>query len=141
MHGLLKRFELIDGFLVEHPQIDAEHKELVDRANELIDAIEAKDRKRFLSLLGIFFELVAAHFENEIRILRRLGFPRVEKHVKFHNEAIVELSGIRGRLEADVESLTPESVHHQIFSILVHDLIREDLDFKSFLIEARQALS
>jgi len=133
---MLKRLELIDSLRVGHPVIDAEHEELIDRANGLIDALEAGDRATFLAALPGFTQCVTEHFDAEIGILRELGFPGTDEHETFHRHALEEVVKLQKLFETtDDQQMTPEWAHAKITGMLIHDFVREDLEFKSFLAE------
>jgi len=133
---MFKRLELIDSLRVGHPVIDAEHGQLIDMANGLIDSLEAGDRIGFLDGLPDFTDRIAEHFNTEITILRGLGFPGTDHHADFHREALVEIRDLENLFATTDERLmTPERAHLKITELLIHDFVREDLEFKSFLTE------
>ena len=133
---MLKRLELIDSLRVGHPVIDAEHGELIDKANGLIDALEAGDRDTFLAQLPGFTQCVTEHFDTEIAILRELGFPGTDDHEEFHRHSLEEVVKLQQLFETiDDQQMTPEWAHAKITGLLIHDFVREDLEFKSFLAE------
>jgi len=129
----MRKLALIESLQVGHAQIDLEHEELIDRANALIDAVAADDLDGFLKLIPMFFDKVSEHFINEIQILRELGFPNVVKHADFHREALNELADLRRQFEAGGPLLSAEMIHRKTTDLLVHDIVREDLEFKSFM--------
>ena len=134
---LIKKLELVDGIRVGHPQIDSEHQELIDLANSLFEFVEEGDHDKFLEHLPRFVDGVSLHFSNEIEILKELGFPRVEKHAAFHAEALVGISEMAKRFAEGTEPIEPEHVQQEIAAILLHDFVRNDLEFKSFITEMR----
>ena len=133
----MKKLELIESLRVGHPQIDSEHNALIDRANALIDAIAADDRDEFLKLIPEYFDKVSEHFTNEIQVLRELGFPNVDGHAEFHERALIDLADLQRQFEAGAPLVSLEIIHQKTTDLLVHDIVREDLEFKSFLQELR----
>jgi hemerythrin-like metal-binding protein len=133
---MLKRLELIDSLRVGHPVIDAEHGELIDKANGLIDALEAGERDTFLAGLPAFAHRIAEHFDTEIAILREIGFPGADEHEEFHRHSLQDVEKLKQLFETtDDRQMTPEWAHAKITGLLIHDFVREDLEFKSFLAE------
>ena len=128
--------ELTDSLRTGHPQIDAEHEKLFGCANMLIDAIG--DSERFGEMAAKFFTMVEEHFVNEINILKELGFPRVEQHARFHEEAVEEMAHLRRQLETGSLLDMPELIQERTVGLLVHDILQEDMEFKSFLSELNE---
>jgi len=136
---MVKKLELSEVLKVGHPEIDAEHGALIDQGNVLIDALERDGLEGFHEQVPIFFEMLERHFKHEISILRELGFPRVEEHAVYHDQMLRELDTLRRQLEAGAELISIDLVHARVTNLLVHDIIREDMEFKSFIIELNRA--
>ncbi len=68
-----------DGFKINIPQVDAEHKRLF----ELICALNLQSVDQTIEeLLGY----VVTHFSNEQKLMEDAGYPAFEQHLKLHED-------------------------------------------------------
>jgi len=118
-----------------HPTIDAEHQDLFDRTNALIDILGRGDREAFVVAFEALCERIEMHFQSEIAVLREVGFPEAEEHAKLHEKMAVGLDGLRRDYHARDSLVSGDEFHEAIVSFLIHDIIHEDIEFKSFLTE------
>ena len=69
------------------PDIDAQHKRLVELINELHDAMARGAANDVLSpVLDRLIEYTKYHFAHEERRLQAAGYPQLASHVREHNE-------------------------------------------------------
>ena len=86
-----------DAYLCGEPLIDQEHREIFDRANELIHAVVSGD-ERMVDLYDALDDLIAsaeAHFANEERILFDCHYPDLEEHVLEHHNLMARAQVLR----------------------------------------------
>ena len=86
-----------DAYLCGEPLIDLEHREIFDRANELIHAVVSGD-ENIVDLYDALDDLVAsaeAHFVNEERVLSRCHYPDLEEHVLEHQNLMARAQVLR----------------------------------------------
>ena len=86
-----------DAYLCGEPLIDQEHREIFDRANELIHAVVSGD-ERMVDLYDALDDLIAsaeAHFTNEERILFDCHYPDLEEHVLEHHNLMARAQVLR----------------------------------------------
>jgi hemerythrin len=67
------------------PEIDAQHQELFRRAERLITALRAGDRREVEQLVVYLNDYVVEHFSAEERYMREIGYPGVEGHRAAHD--------------------------------------------------------
>jgi len=60
------------GFAIGHPEIDAQHRQLVVLINDVIAAVERKAHDKVPALLNALAAAAAEHFQTEMAILREL---------------------------------------------------------------------
>lgn len=86
-----------DAYLCGEPLIDEEHREIFDRANELIHAVVSGDEK-MVDLYDALDDLVAsaeAHFANEERVLFDCNYSDLEEHVLEHQNLMARAHVLR----------------------------------------------
>ena len=66
--------------------IDAQHRELYDRAERLITALRRNDRSEVEPLVRYLGDYVLEHFEAEDRLMRESGFPGAAAHRMEHEQ-------------------------------------------------------
>jgi hemerythrin len=64
--------------------IDAQHRELFRRAEQLIRALRAGDRGEVVPVLAYLEEYAVHHFEAEEKLMRELGYPGLAEHAAAH---------------------------------------------------------
>lgn len=117
------------------PAIDEEHRELFRLANELLDlAMTEPAPDTLLTHLDALLTHVAEHFIHEEEILRRQGYPDLERHAALHQHLVESALTLRGHTAADgmdfgrlVEFLSKEVVSNH--------MLQEDRAFHSLFSE------
>lgn len=80
------------------PDVDHEHRELVDILNELADRLSADpSREEVEAFLGEVFAKIAAHFALEEAIMRRAGYDAYAEHKAEHETLLDEICEIMDR--------------------------------------------
>lgn len=84
------------------PDVDYEHRELVDLINALGDQVEAHaSREQIQQFLGEVFAKIAAHFALEESIMRKHDYDEYEAHKAEHERLLDEIRDIMDEAEAD----------------------------------------
>jgi hemerythrin len=85
-----------DSLSIGIEEIDNQHKELLQRFNDLLAACESgKGREELVSLIGFLDEYVRNHFRDEEAIQRVRGYPAYESHKAEHDFFIVQLKALK----------------------------------------------
>jgi hemerythrin len=119
------------------PQIDDEHKELFQRINRLLDAMQASQAKPVVApLLGFLKAYVDVHFGGERALMHAHRYPEAPEHVAQHAFFTTELS----RLAAEYDQQGVTSSLTIRLNKLLCDWLRDhisttDRRFGQFLIE------
>jgi hemerythrin len=66
------------------PEVDAQHQELFRRAERLILALRAGDRREVAPLVRYLTAYAVEHFAAEERFMREVGYPDLEAHRAQH---------------------------------------------------------
>jgi len=130
------KIEMLESFKTGHPDIDDDHRNLVEVINLIHDAINSEDIEQCNNLLDSFVEVARNHFASEETILREVGFPGIDKHCEYH-------AGLLERAEA-TKNLCQEMGNPDLLMVcfgemsgfLIDDVVKGDHEFISYLVEA-----
>lgn len=110
------------------PELDAQHRVMVEHVNRLYQAAAAEDSKELVAAMDALIECLQEHFEFEEKVLEMIQFAGLEDHSETHGSILDRLRDYRARLQTApapeaqeiVDTLGPWVVDH-----IRHD----DLDF------------
>lgn len=84
------------------PDVDYEHRELVDLINKLGEQVEAHvSRQQIQAFLGEVFARIAAHFALEESIMRKHAYDEYAAHKAEHEKLLDEIRDIMDEAESD----------------------------------------
>jgi len=87
-------FKWSEKYCVNVSEIDDQHKQLIDMANRMHDAISAGEGKEVVEhLLADLLEFTYAHFATEENLMRQYKYPKYPAHKIEHdklNEKVIE---------------------------------------------------
>jgi|SRR3990167_1145870 len=127
------RIDFSKLFLTGHPEIDADHRLIVDAINGLSRAIQDKDYELCCERCDHFFESIEGHFGREESILEELGFPRLDGHRESHRNLQEKALTLKGCCLEVREKNNPCPHIDDLLDIVIADFIKYDTEFKSFL--------
>ncbi len=123
-------FRLTASLVTGHAQVDAEHDQLGALLNQFMDFLEEGDSKGCEETIKKITNAINNHFEHEEEIMLGLGYNGIEFHKEEHIKVkekyatLVKNSEVHGYGGDFASALT---------SVLVHDMIIADMDFKNYL--------
>ena len=126
------------GFAIGHPEIDAQHRHLIQLINEIISAVEQRTVDRLPTMLDALVEAAAEHFRTEISALQEflaqahsrkqrpwpsrqvhaLTDTGIDEHQAQHGLLLSELGGFR--------TLAPPALCARLKEWFVDHAIRQD---------------
>lgn len=122
------------SFDVGDDRIDGEHRALMACANDLCLLARAQPPRDTLRRAGReLIALVEVHFESEEALFPLIGYTRRQAHVREH---LVLLDSLRALILKD-RTLEPPLVAATVRLLLLEHILRHDLDFKTWVEEAR----
>lgn len=110
------------------PEIDKQHKELIDRLNTLIDAMKAgKGREELKPILRFIADYTKWHFSHEEGCMERNRCPLAKANKDAHTQFINTFNSLAGRIEQEgaTVSLVLE-VQRQLGDWIVRHIMRVD---------------
>lgn len=96
------KYELTQDLLTGNAQIDAQHRQLLETVNCLMDACaKGKGRDQIQSTVSFLSDYVVKHFQDEERLQLQSNYPGYAGHKQFHD-------GYRQQLAAHAQVLLQE---------------------------------
>ena len=115
--------------------IDDEHKAILDRCNVIVEsALEASSFDETIRNVEELIREMEQHFEDEIKILKEINYPEVEKHKRIHDELMKKTNAIFNKtIQRDVTAV-------EFFTFLLETVVEghfqnEDVKYFEFLFE------
>jgi hemerythrin len=102
--------EWTDSIAIGVEEIDSQHKELLQRFNDLLSACKSgKARDELATLMAFLDDYVVRHFGFEEQLQSAHRYPDYEEHKNEHDDFIQKLCVIKAEISAD-----GLSIHHVI---------------------------
>lgn len=120
-------------------EIDGQHKLLFEKFNALLAACEKEAGADEVHRLFSFLErYVITHFSDEERLMHKLDFPDVQKHVEMHQDFVRQVDALKERLtrEGPTQRLI-SSLTLTINGWLIEHISRTDRAFGRFVKEKK----
>lgn len=84
-----------DEYSVGVPDVDAEHRDLIELINTLYASMQARDgRPDVMEFLGEIYVRIASHFALEELIMRRHEYDEYREHKRDHEHLLEEIRNI-----------------------------------------------
>lgn len=129
------KLEMLESFLTGHPEIDADHRKLIEVINLIDDAITNNELGECRRLLDSFLEVARGHFEHEEDILRKIAFPDVENHKEYHINMLDRAVAVKNLCREMKEQGHIKECFDEMVDFLIDDVVRGDSVFVSYMID------
>ena len=122
-----------DSFSVGVAALDADHRGLVDRINEICSHARVPRRDEALQAFDLLCSQAAAHFEREEKVLQALsGYSHLQAHAGEHRNRLRQLENLRQRYRATTEAAAVAGLCEDLIHWFVRQSIGHDAEIKSF---------
>ena len=116
------------------PAIDAQHKELFERADGLVDAMRGgKGAEEVKKLIAYLEQYVSTHFGAEERLLQAKKYPAFAQHKALHETFNREFKACKEQIEKGGSSAGLLKLNSLIGTWLVQHIGQEDTKYAAFL--------
>ncbi len=96
----IKYIEWRDEFSLGIPDVDHEHRELIELINELLEKIAGAGKSpEIMDYLGEILVKISSHFALEEKIMRESGYEEYFEHKRDHDRLLDEIREIMDRFE------------------------------------------
>ncbi len=121
------------AFMTGITKVDEEHKILVDLLSKLETAAAGAQSEEVLAMvLRNLVEYVKFHFKSEEDVMRKIGFPDLQRHKMLHKDLVNEVAAILLDLKKDRLWTVPELAAF-LQHWLVDHILGEDLKIGRYL--------
>lgn len=119
------------------PSIDADHKHLIDILNRLhFLKLAGDDAGSIEAVLGQLVEYARGHFGREEALMRRCGFPDLDRHRQQHRALCETLTEFRLSFHNDPGTFDMERFYDFVADWLLVHVIKEDMKLRPHLARA-----
>ena len=104
------KLEFDQSLVTGNEMIDAQHKELIGKIDDLLAYCEeSKEKVKAVQILGYLAEYTDFHFSAEEKLQEEISYPQIEEHRKAHAEFKKVIEELHDMLEEE-EGPTEEFV-------------------------------
>lgn len=122
-----------ESFELGAEEVDSEHREMFGIVLDIEQVVERHDLEKCLKLVDHFIETCKRHFENEEAFLVRMGYPDIEVHSKYHKSLLDKAKELKVTCDKEIYLERMEKYYLDTVNLLLDDIVRGDLSFKSYL--------
>lgn len=117
--------------------IDNQHKELVEKVNELLEAGKNRRAKEEIeSMLDFLEKYVVDHFATEEESMLKYDYPRYQEHKQIHQDFIQEVSELKAVYQERGAKLDLViTLNSKVVKWLINHIMGVDKQLAKFLIE------
>ncbi|MCB1760201.1 MAG: hemerythrin family protein [Gammaproteobacteria bacterium] len=135
----MSNFQWNEKLSVGNAEIDADHKGLFELIAELENSAVTRG---FLSyILGRLEGYAAEHFAREEQLMRRVGYPGFDAHIREHKAFVEWLETVKSTYTRAAESpyLIGDLVNDFLRGWLTRHIMEEDMKYRDFISERKRA--
>ena len=132
----MKKLEWLESFELKVPEIDGDHRALLELMKAVRTAAGRGNRQRVEHYLDRLFDLCRDHFQREESLMQRWGYPEAEVHAVYHRRLLERAAAVRTACSVIDSPAEFESCCEELMTFLVDDVVRGDMKMKSFLEDA-----
>ena len=98
------RAEFDDSLVTGNEMIDGQHRELIEKINNLLDSCEtSKDKLVAVKTLDYLADYTEFHFGEEEKLQESINYPGVNEHKKEHDKLVEKKRKIEAKIRAEEE--------------------------------------
>lgn len=113
--------------------IDSEHREILSILRCIGQAVCDGNLCECAKASDTLINAAKEHFRHEEKYLEEVDFPRLAEHKKYHIELLEQAEHVKEICEGDRNKHSLKECFDIMESFLIDDVLRGDIDFKSYL--------
>ncbi len=117
------KFEWNDKFSVGKEEIDKQHQYLFSLGNKIQEADKNEGKHYIMEL----FKYTKAHFGEEEKHMKEIGFTELKEHMEKHNDLITNLSNVAEEYSGTQENINKIAVF--LYNWLTDHILTEDMKY------------
>ena len=128
-------FRWTESLAVGHDTIDEQHRELIGRFDDLLEACRpGKGKEKVAELFGFLDAYVVSHFRAEEKLMAEHGYPGLLEHKSQHAWLVGKLADLQGTLQQDGPSFhLVIDANQTLLNWIVEHIRSTDVRFGRFL--------
>ncbi len=125
----IKRYEWEPGLETGNRLIDSQHKELIEKINDLLEACASgKGRSEINAMAQFLKDYTKKHFDDEEQLQKRFKYPDRVNHKKYHEAFKETVRKLSEELERDGATVTlVGKINSSVAEWLINHIKREDV--------------
>ena len=129
-----------DSMLIGIPQVDDQHKALMEATNRLMDACNlGKGRMEIEKILNFVVAYTLKHFRDEETIQAKLGFPGAISHKWIHTQLIHQVGALVQEFKQAGPSIAfVKELNHSFGDCIFNHIKSEDIKFGEYISKANK---
>lgn len=117
------RAEFDDNLITGNEMIDSQHKELIEKINDLLKACESNQGKEeVIKTVDYLKQYVEFHFGQEEAFQEEIGYPGIEDHKKKHAEFKETVNALELMAEKGISEDFTKLVQSQVIDWLYYHI-------------------
>lgn len=124
-----------NSYSVNLPDIDEQHKKLIEIINQLYDAIKrGKGSEIINALLQDLLQYTEFHLNYEIQLMRKYEFEGVDEHEEIHNKLFKQVERLINQAKTDTFITSVDTLNFLMDWLMQHVCIH-DKEFGEYINE------
>ncbi|MBF0379766.1 MAG: hemerythrin family protein [Magnetococcales bacterium] len=124
-----------DEYSVGIDIIDQDHKKLLGLIMEMFKALnKAKKDERAAEILDELIDYTVTHFDREEALMKKNGYPDIEKHISEHNSMRAKIKEFRANIATNTNQVSSEALQY-LQDWLVNHITVTDQEYSKYFTE------
>lgn len=125
------RFKFTESVRTGIEHVDDDHRNLISRINSVAELEQFDDKAAIIGALSDFKSDLEKHFESEETYLKAVDYPKLNFHMRHHEETINALDRLMRNVHdgVPIEGAAADICYHELITIV----LRRDLEFINWL--------
>lgn len=125
----------MDNLSVNDDSIDSQHKQLIAKINELLEATSKGKGKEMVSpIIDFLGKYVLEHFSFEEKYMSEHNYPNLVEHRKIHQDFIKKFIEFKGKIaKLGVSASLTIEVQHFLGEWLIQHIAKEDHKYADYI--------
>ena len=129
----MNNVEWLETFELGVPEIDGDHRTIVDLMKAIEAALSAGHRKQAVRLIDRLVAFAEDHFRREEALLVAWGYPEVTTHCQYHRGLVETVDRIKEACLEKGDTGSFEACCEEMMRYIVDDVVQGDMHLKSYL--------
>jgi hemerythrin len=117
-------------------KMDDQHKVLLGLANSIteFDQGDSEDNEIIGRILNTLAEYTKTHFVEEERMMKKMGYPLIDEHIRLHNSFIQKVEKFISLRQEDVNKVSVQMLAEFLTNWIEHHIRNADKKYSDFLL-------